>query len=572
MRLFGFTIGKSRRPALKVAGTSFESRSARASQEVTHELMNTVQAVSEPGFPGGRGRINERQIPSDPLGDWYLNLPDKLEPKQVSQILRQALAGNLWQQSQLTQRMRDSWPMFRKCEYELRSAVSSVKFVVHPYAAPDQDPTPEAQAKADLVRRALENFKPDRFSDEEGNGGMIFDLCDAVVNGISVVELLWDKQARDDAGHPEHTIRAATYVQPRHISFRADGTIGIDAAEPESLLQFPGQSRNPRPQKNDPRKFLVAKFKSKSGSCLGAGFMRVLAYYWCTIVYGRDFMLSFAQKYGNPFLDIAYQAGISTQEIDRFEALARKAMNNGFCVHPNSGTIAVTPGQTMSGDNANVQLMKIADEACQMLMLGQTLTSSVSKDGGSRALGEVHGDVRREKIEGIVDWVATILTEQFAESLLIENYRESSERPRIEADLTRPLSAAEKGALLQQMSNSTVPLPMEQAYKLIDFPVPQAGDKVLVRGAHQILEEALTPTEARQQQFDEQVSQQQVAQQVLGEPDQTQPDNVEARLAASGANLDELEAMVTAAEAAPRLNGQWTAIQARINPKKVARL
>ena len=448
--------------------------------------------------PGNDRDLEARSVNADPMGDWYLALPSKLPPKEIESILRMALAGNPWQQYQLTQRMRDSWPVFKKAEIELRSAVSSVQYVVHPYAAPGEAPTDSAKEKAELVRRTIEGFKPDRFAEEEGFRGFLYDITDAIINGVAIMELIWDEDARDPQGNKEKRIRAAAFVHPRHYSWRADGTVGVASSETTNWLAFPSQT-DPVKLLNNPSKFVVAKVKSKSGTPLGAGAARVLAVIWPLVVYPRDFAINFAQKFGNPFLDIPYQAGISEAEVATFQRLAQRAANQGFCVHPNSGEVKVIPAQSMGGGNAHIELMRLADEACQLVLLGQTMTSAVSKEGGSRAQAVVHADVKSERVEQYSKWVADILTEQLVESLLIENYGDSSERPRIEPDMTRPLDALEQAQFLTALSTCTVPLPVADTYKKLGIPAPSEGDQVLISGKIGLLGATDTELEANPQ-------------------------------------------------------------------------
>jgi len=462
--------------------------------------MSQVNPYGVPPPAGNDGDLPARAVNADPMGDWYLALPSKLPPKEIESILRMALAGNPWQSYQLTQRMRDSWPMFKKCEFELRSAISNSTFVVHPYTLPGEEPSDTAKEKAELVRRTIEGFKPDRFAEEGGFRDLVFDITDAILNGVSIVELIWDEDARDPQGNKEKRIKSAAFVHPRHYSWRADGTVGVASSETTNWLAFPSQ-RDPVQLLNNPSKFIVAKVKSKSGTPLGAGFMRPLALMWPMIVYGRDWMMNFAQKYGNPFMDIPYQAGIGEAEVAKFERIASRAANQGYCVHPNSGEVKITPAQTMGGGNAHVELAKMADEACQILMLGQTLTSNTpSSGGGSRAQGAVHENVRQERIEGLLKWVAGILTEQLVESLLIENYGNSDERPTIAPDLTRPLDALEQAQFLTALSTCTVPLPVEDTYKKLGIIAPAAGDQVLISGKIGLLVDTETEIEANPQE------------------------------------------------------------------------
>ncbi len=546
--------------------------------KATGELPVSIPHKSD--FDG----LSTRNVQADPLSDWWMYAPDKIPPKQISSILRMALAGSLWQQTTLAQRMRDSWPMFRKCEYELRAAVASSKFVVHPYTVKGKKPTPSAEEKADLIWRSLEGFNPDRFADEDGLNGMAFDLAGGVTDGVSICEMLWDEDAIDTDGKNESRVRASAWVHPRNLAFQPDGRIGIAYQEDTGYLSFANAAKTT--VNYNPDKFLVAKFKSKSGSCLGAGFMRPLALMWVMVMYPRDYAMLFMQKYGNPFMDIAYSAGITDpKEIDRFERLAKQAAASGYFVHPDSAKLVIGSEHKMGADNPQLVLMHLADEACQLLMLGQTLTSTAPINGGTRAQGDVHENVRQERIEEIAKWIARILTEQFTDSILRVNYGKSylrnPERPTVEVDLTRPLSATEQADFLQKISNSTVAILTEEAYKRVGFTQPSPGDKVLVRGQQVILEEAMTPTEKQEQDFETQLGQQ-VAISQMQQPEKPEPgnrENVEATnrisphyiyQALSKADPDEigeLENLVLTAEAAPRNNGVFKAAQAAVENK-----
>lgn len=564
-----------------IAGTQIPDPATRreisASDPIPSGAMIVRAAQELPATPPLRydlEGLSRRNVQSDPLGDWYLALPDKLPPKQVSAILRMALAGNIRQQTQLTQRMLDSWPMFRKCCYELRAAISSVKFNVHPYTVKGKKPSDTAEAKADLVRRALDSFNPDRFADEDGLNGMIFDLTDAIINGVSIVELLWDENATDPEGNPEMNIRGSAWVHPRNLAFTPEGRIGVAYAAESGNMSFSNQVRGD--MMDNPSKFLVGKFKSKSGSFLGAGFMRTLTPMWIMVVYGRDFLLNFAQKYGNPFFDISYEAGLSSNqsEVDEFERLARMAANQGYFVHPDTAKLEIGKEHGVTGDNAQTAMMRIADEQCQYLMLGQTLTSSAPANGGTRAQGDVHENVRQERLEEHAKWIARILTEQFAESLLTENFGKSylrkRERPTVQPDMTRPLSATEQAQFLKDISQSTVAILTDEAYKRAGLTKPSPGDEVLIRGENVLLEEPMTPTDKRAKDFNEQVEQQMTINSLQAPSDDPNnktdnvpsADSIQAALCeADPEDVAEFANLVHAAESSEHKNGEVQAVR-----------
>jgi phage gp29-like protein len=238
---------------------------------------------------------------------------------------------------------------------------------------------------------------------------------------------------------------------------------------------------------------------------------------------------------------------------------------------------------SMGTDNAQLAIMRLADEACYLVMLGQTLTSTTPTNGGTRAQGDVHENVEQKRFEEYIKWIARILTEQFAESLLVENYGNSylrnPERPTVEADMTRPLSASEQSEYLQKVSNSKVPAISTEIYKRAGLTEPEPGDRVLVGGEIVILEEAVTPSEKRQQLFDEQLDQQLTIaslQQPDGQlndgpkppkqlNDAPDADTIEAALkVADPDEVSELENLVQAAEHSPRNNGEVQAVQVKI--------
>jgi phage gp29-like protein len=231
----------------------------------------------------------------------------------------------------------------------------------------------------------------------------------------------------------------------------------------------------------------------------------VLGYYWTMLMYGRDFLAAFAQKYGNPFLDLEYAGDQDSQSLrERFEWMAKRAANQGYAVHPVGTKINVVPAQSMGSQNPTGEMMRTANEACQLLVLGQTLTTQVG-DSGSRALGDVHMDVRDEKRQEVCKWVAGILTEQFVPTVLAENYGDAEECPTVEPDFAKPLTAQEKATLLTAVSSSRLPLPCEPLYRLLEMEKPEPGDQAVVGGEVVVVEEATTATDKRRQQMAEQL-------------------------------------------------------------------
>lgn len=391
--------------------------------------------------------LEERSVHSDPRDMWYLNFPAKLTPKQVLMILRSALGGDVWQQWQLCSLMLDTWPMFRKCAHEIRNRVAGVKFKVTAYANEGEKPTPKAEEKAALVRRAMRGFKPDPFSDEEAFGDMVYDLTDAMLNGMTLVELLWHERVSKQR---DILPRASCWVHPRHFTFTNDGKIAVFDAVYNRLVWT-----NQRGQTPDPNKFICAQFKSRSGTSLGAGLLRPLALCWTARTYGWEWALEFAQKYGNPFLDATYPGGTQESDLNILKNQMKNAGAQGWCVRREGTTLNIHPAQSLGPDNAIAYLVREADEQCQILLLGQTATTqgTPGKLGGE----EVHGEVKRENVEGVANWIGSLLTEQFAPAVLRVNYGDDEECPTVEPDFTEVSSPEKQAARWATLTGPNMP-------------------------------------------------------------------------------------------------------------------
>lgn len=535
--------------------------------------------------------LGEREVPGNALSDWWLSLPEILQPKQVSMILRSALAGNLWQQTQLTQKMIETWPTFRKCLNEVRTAVKMVRYKVEPYDDnPKQAPSDRAQARADFVRRCFKSFAADRFADEENFKGMVYDLTDAIPNGVSIVELIWTGEERAPEGGVERRIRAAAWVHPRHYGITPEGSVGVaDDGRRDDPLAF--NALYTQRIRNRPEKYLVAKNKSKSGSFLGAGEMRALAIAWLNIIFAVDWMRNFGQKYGNPFMAIPYTPGIAQTEIDKFEAAAKRCAAQGYIVYP-ANTVGlkpevIPPGQ-ITGDNPIRVMVDIAERWCVQLLLGQTLTSDVGKEGsGAYALGQVHGQVKQEKLEGHADWIAEILEKQLAVSLLTVNYGDAEDCPHVSADFTKvetPMEAAQRIGVVQ--TQCRMPVVADEAYDAVGLRQPQPGDIVLVNGQLAKQDEPMSQDEKFEKQLEQQVQQAEASMALQAEaaaggpggfqgggqeePAEASDPEAYTRWArdviagASEAQLAALEPLVLKAKAAREQNGEWDEVKVAV--------
>lgn len=405
-------------------------------------------------------------------------MPSKLLPKQVEQIKRSGLGGDVWQTWQLCSLMEDSWPMFKKCAHEIRQAVAACNYVVRPFCLEGEEPTDSALEKAALVRAALKGFRPDPSTDERGFKGLVYHLTDALLNGLSAVEMIWSPPERHADGQWRVLPRAACWIHPRHYTFTVDGRLNFY----ENTYQWGRLNQQAANSTPPPGKVIVGQYMSRSGSALGSGLMRPLATWWSYWIFGREWIATMAQKHGTPFLHASYKPSI-TDEATRsaIEAKMRDAGANNYMLYPEGVVLNVVQAARLSTDNPIVFMMRQADEAPQYLLLGQTATttSTPGKLGGQ----DQHADVKRENVESLAGWVSATLTEQFARAVIARNYGDEEEVPSIETDFTEvasPEEQARRWAILTGMNMP--PVLKSEFYRDNSLTEPEPGAEVIKNG------------------------------------------------------------------------------------------
>ena len=414
--------------------------------------------------------LASRVLYNDPRDLWYLSLPSKLTPAQVVQILRSALGGDLWQQWQLQKLMSDSWVMFRKCAHELRSSASTARYTVSPYHAPGKQPTASAKAKAEMVNRGFESFRPDPFTDEKGFNGAVYHWTDAVLSGVSLCEVQWQLLDGGDI-----LPRAVTWVHPRQFTFSNGGRISVWDRNFKAMIV------------PDPDKFIPMQYLSDSGSALGCGLVRPLAKYFSAMVFNWEWMIKFGQKHGAGFIKAFYPDGATDAEIQKLKQFCQEAQNQAYILlRKDKEDAEYTQPANLGQDNPHHRLCEIADEAAQMLLLGQTESTqgSSGKSGGLNSnSGELQGSVRAQKLFEVSHQVATGPLTQLARAICRVNFDgDDTECPVITADFSEDEDPKDVVGRIAALLGSQLPVLASDIYPQLKLTQPNDGDVVVIGG------------------------------------------------------------------------------------------
>jgi len=411
------------------------------------------------------------KIESHQLG--LLMTPAK--PDYVKQILEMALNGDLYSQWELFARMEE-WDRLAKNLNEVKNSVKRLRWSVTPYAERGEKPTPRAQEKADLVEAALKNWEPRPGTLESSFEEFIYDGLDALGKGISVQEVLW--QQRGGVIVP----RAAHLLTPRQYAWNASGTeLGL-------IVTQQNGTRGARPSERQvwrefaADQFVVGTWKARSGIPGATALLRALVPYWIGHTYGWRWLMQTAQLFGVPFRWATYDdssPGLASTIAEMLEAMG----STGWAAFPAGTTLDFKEAVTSARDNPQALILEQAKKACDLLILGQELSSESEASGLGSGNATLQGKVRQDVLHNAAAWVGDLVSYQLVGPLLRLNYGSSDEAPEVCADLSidpDPMALAERDAKLVEMG---MKIPLSYAHERHNVPEPEEGESVIERGA-----------------------------------------------------------------------------------------
>lgn len=425
------------------------------------------------------------------LDRWQTERIASYTPARVEATLRGALQGDPYHQWRLFDLMEDTWPRLAKNLAELKRAVVAMDWQVKPWAEEDTPPTKEATRRARLVSHAVWTMKPEATENENGFEATVRDLMDGWGKGLSVIELLWEIRSSPSMGNFVGP-RATKWIQPRYYGYpTAQDWLGLKVdelktAEAEMVrteAEVPTLRLTPKLEDYapfPPNKFLIGIYKSKTGHPLAGALLRPLAFIWAASNFAWEYFINLAQIFGMPIRWGTYASNASQSTITALMDMLKNMGSAAYAAFPEGTNLQILDAiKGGSGNSPSESLIDRADTICDLMILGQTLTSTVG-NSGSRALGEVHFAVREDVINAASEWVATILNEQFVPAFLRLNFNDENEPPEFWPEFRREEDAVKLAQRDEVLLRQKVRLPEGWFYRRHGIPLPQEGERVVV--------------------------------------------------------------------------------------------
>ena len=128
--------------------------------------------------------------------------------------------------------------------------------------------------------------------------------------------------------------------------------------------------------------------------------------------------------------------------------------------------------------------LTLADSICNneiaRVILGQTLTQRGSEDGrGSRALGEVHQEVRFEKVAADARDLMSVINDQLLRWLFLFNFGPDVPTPHWTIALDPPEDLRQRIEIDERLARLGAPLPLGYLQRTYSIPAPQQGETAL---------------------------------------------------------------------------------------------
>ena len=381
------------------------------------------------------------------VNDKFSSYPsDGLTPVKLARIFKEADAGDPFRQMELFEEMESKDTHLFSQLQTRKLAVTGLDWEVQPFSQDETD-----QEIAAFVEEQLKEL--DGFSDN------LMDILDAIGKGISFQEIEWEY--RD--GHV--VVGNIEYVHQKKFYY--------DTLTDALMLRteaFPGGI--PLPE----NKFIVHRYKARSGHPSRYGVLRVVAWMYLFKNYDLKDWVSFCEVYGMPLRLGTYDATASEKDkAALMDAIVRMGTDAAGIV-PSGTDIKFIESNKQSSVDIYERLARFCDEQMSKAIVGQTLTSD---SGGSYAQSKTHNDVRQDLTEADCKAVMETVRRDLIRPLVEFNFGVQAHVPYFILNATDTDDLKETAEIVNTLAATGLEIPKSWLYKKFNIPAPEKGEETI---------------------------------------------------------------------------------------------
>ncbi len=405
------------------------------------------------------------KVAAGDVNDKYSEYPSNgLTPRRLARIFREADEGNVRSQMELFEEMEEKDTHLFAQMQTRKLAVAGLDWEVHSFSEDERD-----KQIADFVNEQLKNI--------ENFDAILIDMLDAIGKGISIMELDWTVED----GY--NVIDDIEYVHPKKLIW--------DSLTDELLVctgDYPSGVALPE------NKFVVHKYKAKSGHASRAGLLRVVSWMYLFKNYDVKDWVSFCEVFGMPLRLGKYDASASEDDKKQLMEAIVSLGTDAAGIVPSSTMIEFIESQKTTSVEIYEKLARYCDEQISKAVLGQTLTSD--SGGGSYAQSKTHDEVRHDLTVADAKALAVTIRRDIIRPLVEFNFGADANIPFFKFDCGDTDDQKETVEIYKALvCDMGLEIPKSHIYKKFNIPKPEDGEAVLKpvqRGMGQILPEEMT--------------------------------------------------------------------------------
>ena len=398
--------------------------------------------------PAPLRRPDTNEIAVAQVTDKYSEYPSNgLTPVKLAEIFKEADAGDVLRQMELFEEMEEKDPHLFSQLQTRKNAVTGLDFEIIPFSDDPRD-------------KEIADFIEEQINGIESLEDVETDLLDAIGKGFAVSEIMWGY----DEGH----------VVVREIKSRHQKRFFWDSLDDSFKVRTKDAPEGILLPTN---KFIVHRYKARSGHTSRAGILRVVAWMYLFKNYDLKDWVSFAEVYGLPLRLGKYAPGASeADKVALMQALVQIGADAAGIIPDGTSIDFITTEKTSSSDLYE-RLARYCDEQISKAILGQTLTSD--SGGGSYAQSKTHNDVRHDLTVADCKSLASTLRRDLIRPLCIFNFGEDKRVPHIRFDCEESEDLTQTATIIGTLVNEVgLRVPTSFIYKKFSIPEPEADEEV----------------------------------------------------------------------------------------------
>ncbi len=390
------------------------------------------------------------RVAAGDINDKYSTYPSNgLTPKRLARIFRAADDGDVREQMELFEELEEKDPHLFSQLQTRKLAVAGLDWEVQPFSGDGHDK--QVAGFIDAQLKGLENLDD-----------IFIDLLDAIGKGVSIAEIEWDIGA--DGTNIINDIR---YIHPKKLVWNPQtDEMEICTKEYPSGIGLPEN------------KFVVHKYKAKSGHTSRSGILRVVAWMYLFKNYDVKDWVAFCEVFGMPLRLGKYSAAASDDDKKSLIEAIYSLGSDAAGIVPDTTVIEFIESNKTTSVEIYERLARYCDEQVSKAVLGQTLSSD--SGGGSYAQGKVHNEVRHDLTAADAKALAKTIRRDIIKPLVRYNFGTDTNIPFFIFDCKEVEDQKETVEIYKTLvCDMGLKIPESHIYKKFNIPKPEYGESVL---------------------------------------------------------------------------------------------